>query len=759
VPNCCTASFSFRKDGAPISLGSKYRFTGTGPNRTFCIANATLADRGTYEICLSCPNLSANKCRPVCVQFTPVILEPPTVTGSPAATCIGGSVMLTFPYCRDADCPLLFTLTRNGVTVCTSDIAEVDDPATPGVNESRCVTANCAGPGIVTIEQGPIPGAEFPCAGNRVRGSKKVTITNVQDCNEGEYELCIRYANLDPAGQCRACVRVRLEVDRIVPMLPPLAICPDTRDQLCVQVDGCAGVPEVIYCFTWFKNGEVYTLNGVTYDGCIDGGTNAACIPVLPPASEGSPDVYRVRVTPRNPTTCPCPPAETMTQVRLLPPEECCWCVPCENEKNAWDNGRYDNRDGQLSAVPVLYEFPETKVADDFVLCGGHLHNLCKFAGTMRIRQNTSLGYKARLTLYEDCDGMPGRVVKVWDDSYIDNVCRFGEPDEDGYQEIVFEFDLTEEKLWIEGGKPYWFSLQGVSQIPDPNYEAYWVTANNRVIRGTVPKKMTIGQDEGWLPLDDCCIECTDMSFCVEATKCKILLDNGRPGPANIAAGTRSEKSTSPARNSRAADQIAINPCNDFMVCVVAGYIYTNCIGFDAILEVYLNDCKMPTYQLTGAPYFRWTAEKIEDLNYTVSIDGATLNAYRVWFCPMPTFPQYPMGLLFERNKNYWLSISVQDTFAQNQRAYWAWNQDPCDPCPINFAPGMTIAPGRSIPRWTSVGNDFAFIVAAKMLQPDTRTPPPPSTVGTCPPDTDGDGNVTLQDLFDFLNVFFAGCP
>ncbi|MCC6320353.1 MAG: hypothetical protein IT438_02830 [Phycisphaerales bacterium] len=760
APVCCTPSFSFRKDGVPISLGSHYSFTGTGNCRTFRINNPTLADRGVYEVCLSCPNLAANKCRPVCATFRVDILEPPLITGSPAATCIGGSVMLTFPYCRDELCPVTFTLTRNGIPVCTADIAEVDDPATPGVNEARCVTANCSGPGIVTIEPGPAGGTEPPCGTGRVRGSKKVTITNVAECNEGEYEMCIRYVNLEPAGQCRACARVRLDVDRLVPTLPPLTICPDTRGELCVAVDGCAGIPEVIYCFTWYKNGVIYSLDGVTYDGCIAGGTNATCIPVLPPATEASPDVYRVRVTPRDPATCPCPPAETTTEVRLSPPDECCWCVPCENPKNAWDNGRYDGRDGQLSAVPVLYEFPETKVADDFVLCVGHLHNLCKFAGTMRIRQNPALPYKARLTLYEDCDGMPGVVVKVWDDTYIDNICRFGPVDADGYQEVVLEFDLTEEKLWIEGGKPYWFSLQGVSPVPDPDYEAYWVTANNRIIRGTVPKKMTVGEDQQWLPLDDCCIECTDMSFCVEANKCKILLDNGRPGPAVDAGGTRSEKSTSPARNSRAADQIAIGTCNDYMVCVVAGYIYTNCEDFHAILEVYENDCKLPNYLLTGAPYFTWTAEKIEDLGYTVTIDGVDdLHAYRVWFCPMATPPQYPMGLVLERNRNYWFSISVQDTFAQSQRAYWAWNTDPCDPCQINWDPGVTIAPGRSIPRWTSVGNDFAFIVAAKMLQAEEPPTTPPVTGSGCPPDFNGDGNVTMQDLFDYMAAFFAGCP
>ena len=37
--------------------------------------------------------------------------------------------------------------------------------------------------------------------------------------------------------------------------------------------------------------------------------------------------------------------------------------------------------------------------------------------------------------------------------------------------------------------------------------------------------------------------------------------------------------------------------------------------------------------------------------------------------------------------------------------------------------------------------------------------PPPEVFVPTCAPDINGDGLVTLQDLFDYLNAFFAGCP
>lgn len=737
VPPCCTPAFSFLKDGQPISLGSHFQFTGTGNSRQFKVRTTTLADSGDYQICITCSNLAINKCRQVCTTFRIDVLEPPTITPPPPVmTCIGDpEECFTFSYAHNPLCPALFTL-RKGATVICQNVPEFDDPATPGVFENRCTN------GRYTFRPGAAP------------NTREVCITNVLEGDEDTYTLCITYANLNPVGVCEACTSVSVTVDTIVVGLPPICVCPEQREQLCATVNGCAGVPEMIYCFQWYKNGVLFQ------DGCAPDGVNSACISVGPPASEGTPDIYRVRVVPRNPSTCPCPPGEATTTVRLCPPEECCWCVPCYSPDLGWDNGRYDNIDGAFSAKPALYtEFPEIKVADDFVLCGGNVHKLRKFAGTMRIRQNPALPYKARLIIYEDCDGMPGRVVKEFDDTYIENICYFGEVGPDGFQEIVFEFDLSREKIWLEGGVPYWVSLQGCSDLTE-GYEAYWVTANNRVIRGTVPKKMEIGVDEGWRPLDECCIQCTDLSFCIEAEMCKILIDNGKPGPAATAGGSRSEKSTSPARDSRAADQVVIATCNDYKVCLVEGYIYTNCVNFTSVLDVYNNDCDEPAFTLGGVPFFRWTAESVVDLEYTVTIDGVELRAYRVQFCPMMT-EAYPMGLVLYRNRNYWFSISVQDTFNQSQRAYFAWNRDPCDPCKINFDPGVEIAPGRGITSWTSVGNDFAFRIAAKALQPGMTDPSsvPLNLPPSCPPDVNLDGVVTLQDVFDFMTAYFAGCP
>lgn len=727
APPCCTANLTFRRvGGGTVTLGGRFQLVTVGANqRQFKIRQATLADSGEYEVCISCTNLATNKCRTVCDTFRIDILPPPTITAPPPVTaCVGvDQVCLTFPYTHSPLCPGIFTLRKNGSVICLN-VPEFDDPNT-GPNEAVCVN------GRVTLRPGASP------------NTREVCITNVEEGDEGTYQLCITYANLSPVGVCEACAEVQLDTRTLMVSIPDVSLCPDETTDLCVDIMGCGPCSPATYIIQWYKNDVLIP----DQDGC--------CITITSPLVLGTPDTYRVVVTPRNPATCPCNPEEDEATVTLLPPEQCCWCVPCPLV--CWDNGRYDDNDGALSAVPVHGEFPELKVAADFALCEGQLHKLNKFAGTMLIRQDTALPYKAKLTLYEDCDGCPGAMIDMFDFTYIENICRVGLPDADGIQQVVFEFNLSSKKIWLRGGVTYWWSLQGVSPTPDPNYEAFWATSMQGNIIGSVPKKMQVGVDEGWLPLDECCIDCTEMSFCLECESCKIIHDNGVPGPVALASGTRSEKSTSPSRNSRAADQIVIAPCKDWMACVVEGYIYTNCINFHSYLEVYENLCDAPAFELTGTPYFRWRAEKIEDLLYTVQIDGLTLNAYKVTFCPMAT-DQYPMGLLLRSNRNYWLSVSVEDTFAQNQRAYFAHNDTVCDPCPIKFVPGQEIAPGRGVFRWTTVNRDFAFLIAAKMLSPD-QVPPPVAPLPACPADVNGDGTVSMQDLFDFTAAWMVGCP
>jgi hypothetical protein len=618
----------------------------------------------------------------------------------------------------------------------------------------------------------------------------RVHFEDVVDENCGFYRVKVTYAvpgsGFDPDQRCVTCTYFELRCGTVNVCLKITPVCEDEPLKICPRFAACEPdpyqIPGGINCadypcfdFKWYFTPS----NPPGPEVELVGETNCCLmIPAAGPQHEGC---YRLVVTPNNTrpgceSQPPCDPVTVTDCFYLRPPEECCWCVDC-----CWDNGRRDNgpnADGVLSMKPAHTEFPEIKAAADFALCEGQFHRIKKFAGSMLIRQNPILPYKAKLTLYEDCDGCPGEMIGMWD---LVEYCLVETPDSTGLQKIDFVREFTEDdKLWLRGGKTYWWSLQGVSDAVTPNYEAYWVTSELGHIVGSVPKKMEAGVDAGWIPLGDCCIDCTELAFCIECDSCKIIYDGGTPEPCATAGGSRSEKSTSPTRNSRAADNFVTPPfikkadpgrpeCEfmsvDWMVCYVEAYIYTNCnpLTFRAYLEIYGNNCDDPNWTLIGDPPYRFRADKIDPVEpeCLATIDGVSnLRLYKVRFCPTGS-PTYPMGLYLRGGRNYWASVSVEDGFAQNQRAYFAWNSDDCDPCPIQFGPGKEIAPGaRNIIRWTGVGHDFAFLIAAKNVPFDATVPNVPVTTGNdCLPDTNGDGNVTVQDIFDFLNAWFAGCP
>lgn len=432
-----------------------------------------------------------------------------------------------------------------------------------------------------------------------------------------------------------------------------------------------------------------------------------------------------------------------------------------------WFNGDWDERDAQASHEGGA--FPQgVKAADDFYLCEGFVYDLESISGylcTDSLEQLT----KARLELYSDCDGKPDRLLytfKVFEKNETGRVI-------DGFRLVGFDFivadqtnpDLSDNQnacnsnIVLKGGT-YWVSLIGLSDnrcITMPNMcdSSFFATANGGVIRGSVAHKIE-GNDTGypnqfdyagnyWEALDECCIGCTDLAFTVCATPCKILIDNGgADSDDSHTIGQRSERSTSSTRNSRAADDFVVNPCHDLRVCYIEGCVYTNCLGFDAWFDIYGNDCKEPSYVLGTQPIETDDATCIVDLGYDVVIGGRTLRAYRVEF--------HDLDFTLDRGLQYWISINVADTFSQNERAYFCYNAD-CDrECLIRFNPGHAIGAGYN--SWTSVGHDFSFLIAGEDADRDGSASTP-----TCTADFNRDGTATLQDLFDFLNSWFAGCP
>jgi hypothetical protein len=435
-----------------------------------------------------------------------------------------------------------------------------------------------------------------------------------------------------------------------------------------------------------------------------------------------------------------------------------------------WFNGDWDERDAQASHEGGA--FPQgVKAADDFYLCEGFVYDLESISGylcTDSLEQLT----KARLELYSDCNGRPDELLytfKVFEKNETGIVV-------DGYRLVQFVFNVEDQidddlsdnenacnsNIVLKGGT-YWVSLIGLSDnrcITMPNMcdSSFFATANGGVIRGSVAHKIE-GEDTGhwnefsyssgtWEALDECCIGCTDLAFTVCATPCKILIDNGVNDTDDAdgrRVGSHSQRSTSGTRNSRSADDFVVNPCSDFNVCYIEGCVYTNCVGFIGWFDILGNSCKRPSYILGGSTIESGRSTCIVDLGYDVTIDGRPgLVAYRVEF--------HDLDFTLDAGNQYWISISVQDTFSQNERAYFCYNAD-CDrTCLIRFNPGHRIGEGAT--QWTSVDRDFSFLIAGDDADRNGSGSTP-----ACTADFNRDGTATVQDLFDFLSSWFAGCP
>lgn len=453
-----------------------------------------------------------------------------------------------------------------------------------------------------------------------------------------------------------------------------------------------------------------------------------------------------------------------------------------------WENGEWDFRDAQASHEGGA--FPQgVKAADDFYLCEGFVYDLESISGFLCTDSLEALT-KARIELYSDCDGAPDELLYEFKNvtiretgTIVDGfrlveaeaiIANQGDPSQDSTNELACIRNIV-----LKGGT-YWVAIVGISDnrcITMPNMcdSTFFATAGDGVIKGSVAHKIE-GVDTGhwnqfdyssssWEPLDECCIGCTDLAFEVCAVPCKILIDNGgadaidlNPDGSARRVGERSERSTSPSRNSRAADDFVAPPCADLLICYIEGCIYSNCLpthdgnpGFTGWFEIYDNDCKWPSYVLGRDPVAQGSHTCVVDLGYSVTIDGRSgLTAYRVEF--------HDLAIRLEGGRQYWISLSAQDTFSQNERAYFCYNADCERECLVRFNPGVIIGglrpDGLLRTQWESVGRDFSFLIAGEPAAVNGD-----SSIPTCTADFNRDGSASLEDLFQFLAAWFSGCP
>jgi hypothetical protein len=462
-------------------------------------------------------------------------------------------------------------------------------------------------------------------------------------------------------------------------------------------------------------------------------------------------------------------------------------------------NGPFDGRDGQLSHLGGASPHG-AKAADDFYLCDNFVYDLKTFSATLFTTTFQGL-VKPKGEIWSDCGGCPGELLYTFTNPLVVETGASLGPAFDGrpLRVVNVTFDVTREttvankNVVLHGGR-YWLSIYGTSDNLGSSMNMYDVTywgTTAGPIKGKPAYKVDglsglpygqysfptgCGPNAWHSVVDDCCIGCTDLNFSFCTTPCKILVDNGAGrvqinGDANGSTSQFAPASWS-AAETRSADDFVVPPCQDYHICYVEACVLTNCPTFDGVFELYRNDCHKPDYALHGNPLFgmQYVATKIIPLGaaFNSTIDGKNVLGYKLEF--------HDLNIVLPGGSQYWISVGVRYTFSINERAYFCYNQYCDGRCPIHWNEGRVLtastldddaanhgcnspAPVVGCNGWAKTGNDFSFLIAADGL----TTPGPinggPGSTPSCRADVNGDGTLNVQDVFDYLNTWFGGCP
>jgi hypothetical protein len=417
-----------------------------------------------------------------------------------------------------------------------------------------------------------------------------------------------------------------------------------------------------------------------------------------------------------------------------------------------WDNGAADGINGQLSQVSVEQGNPET--ADDLYFCPGRIYRLDTLTATLA---SNTVFPKAHLELYEDCDGSPGEMIAAYDTF---DLMDTGERIDDTYTVYTARFLLG--GVYVDGGRDgrsLWVSVRGVG-LGSGLEEWFWQTSGNRVVKGRsgMFRSAAHGYPE-WTPIDGFGCGCSDFAFTVYGHSCKVLSDGGPPDLYAEPGGVLSQIA-SDADSSRVADDLVIPPCDEIQtVCYLRAYVLSNCTPVRGRFELYDDACHQPATG-PGAPIRTAAFARATDLSYSVVLGGETMTLYAVEAFDLD-WPLLP-------GRNYWIAPVGDTSFSLRKHTYAAlgrWCDAPTGrdgrKCLSRFSPARANGQGLNLTRWTKVQDstgtprDLAMLVAVENLEvPMVLTAAEP-----CAADINRDGDVGLQDLFDYLTAWFTGCP
>jgi hypothetical protein len=194
--------------------------------------------------------------------------------------------------------------------------------------------------------------------------------------------------------------------------------------------------------------------------------------------------------------------------------------------------------------------------------------------------------------------------------------------------------------------------------------------------------------------------------------------------------------------------------------------LLTNCDPPVARLEIYDNGCKLPA---TYSPPARFASRCVYDTGISIPGEGSRpYKLYKVQFWNLMALDGSPFTL--QQNKNYWFSIYGVGTGSQIQNAY-AVGASRCDlqcngrsghfneTAVSGLGIGLTDHSWRSISRFSGTAFDLALLVATDEVPQESAAPQPGQGPRVCAPDINHDGVVTVQDIFEYVETWFGGCP
>lgn len=419
-----------------------------------------------------------------------------------------------------------------------------------------------------------------------------------------------------------------------------------------------------------------------------------------------------------------------------------------------WDNGAFDGRNGQLSVQGPLSG--DARTADDFALEPDAIYRLDRVRAVMF---SNAPRPKARIDVYDDCNGKPGTLLGSYAATLTPTGAAFS-----GF--TVYTVDAPTPNLWVDagrGGRTLWISPVGVG---DANFADQWYFATTRQqeIIGSAGafKSATFGYPD-WIGVSGLPCGCSDFAFRVEGQRCETLFNNGEPPLVPAVPLGASVLSSGLLSSAQVADDFAVSLQSDVLVCALAAVVYTNCDPVLGGFDLYATRCSTAD----GAPLLSVPFSRAVDLGYDVQLDGRTLRAYRV--------EAFDLAWYLHGDRNYALSVRLTGSGSLNQRGVWAYADNCAAPgCAIRFSEASARVASGAVGTPTAwrpisqtslspgVPRAMNFHIAGRRVHRACSGDSSGSSGNggaACIADFDHNGEVTVNDLFSFLEAWFSGCP